>query len=144
MSNPLYENVKAKVEASSLARDQFGNNPLEWHEDLLETERLRSLEVAKVFADLFARIIPAIANFGGAVDRARFANTLSTLDEKNLAAFGLQRTDLPGFVAGFVETRKNRLTSPNPARASKKPPDTAARFMSFRAGASPVCAIRRG
>jgi len=120
MSNPLYENVKAKVEASSLARDQFGNNPLEWHEDLLEAERLRSLEVAKVFADLFARIIPAIANFGGAVDRARFANTLSTLDEKNLAAFGLQRTDLLGFVAGFVEDANKSVNQPESRQGVKK------------------------
>ena len=119
MSNPLYENVKAKVEASSLARDQFGNNPLDWHEDLLEAERLRSLEVARVFADLFARIIPAIANFGGAVDRARFANTVSTLDEKNLAAFGLQRTDLPGFVAGFVEDAKKSVNQPESRQGVK-------------------------
>lgn len=120
MSNPLYENVKVKVEASSLARDQFGNNPLDWHEDLLEAERLRSLEVARVFADLFARIIPAIANFGGAVDRARFANTLSTLGEKNLAAFGLQRTDLPGFGTGFVEDAKISVNQPESRQGVKK------------------------
>jgi len=29
MSNPLYEQVKAKVEGSSLARIKFGGNPLD-------------------------------------------------------------------------------------------------------------------
>lgn len=120
MSNPLYENVKAIVEASSLAQDQFGNSPLDWHENLLEAERLRSLEVARVFADLFARIISAVANFGGAVDRARSANALSALDEKSLENIGLNRADLPGFVAGFVEDAQKSVAQSESRQGVKK------------------------
>ena len=102
MSNPLYEQVKARVEASSLAQGNFGANPLGWHKDLLEAERLRSMAVARVFANLFSKSFASFAILGGALDRARSANALSKLDETSLADIGLKRSDLPAFVAGYV------------------------------------------
>jgi uncharacterized protein YjiS (DUF1127 family) len=102
MSNPLYEQLKTKVEASPLAQDKFGVNPLGWRQDFSEAERLRSLAVAGAFSNLFSNIFETISNFGETLDRARLANALSKLDEARLADIGLNRTDLPAYVAGYV------------------------------------------
>lgn len=102
MSNPLYEQLKTKVEASSLTHDRFDANHLDWHEDLLEAERLRSLAIARIFANLFSKGLASLSTFGGALERARSANALSKMDGNRLAKFGLDRTDLPAFVAGYV------------------------------------------
>lgn len=116
MSNPLYKQVQEKVAASSLARGQFGNDPTDWHEDVLLAERLRSLAVARFFAGCFA----ALANFGGAIDRARTANMLVTLDEAELSNFGLKRTDLPGFVAGVVQDAQETIKRFEVHRSDRK------------------------
>ncbi|NQU70298.1 MAG: hypothetical protein HQ514_07095 [Rhodospirillales bacterium] len=109
MSNPLYEQVKVKVEASSLAQGQPGSNPLDWHDDVLKAERLRSLAVAAAFGKLFSKCFSAFSGFGGTVDRAYTANRLSTLDESSLTKTGFKRTDLPGYVAGYVESAQNSI-----------------------------------
>jgi hypothetical protein len=110
MSNPLYEQVKVKVDASPLARDQSGfDHPLDWHNDVLAAERLRSLAVAAAFGKLFSKFFSAFSGFGGAVDRAHTANSLMPLDEPMLAKIGLKRTDLPGYIAGYVESAQNSI-----------------------------------
>lgn len=102
MSNPLYEQLKTKVDASSLTQDKIESNHLDWHEDYLEAERLRSLAVARMFANLFSKSLASFSTFGGALDRARSTNALSKMDENGLAKIGLSRTDLPAFVAGYM------------------------------------------
>lgn len=120
MSNPLYEQVKVKVEASPLAQGRSGSNPMDWHNDVLAAERLRSLAVAGAFGKLFSKCFSAFAGFGGAVNRARTANSLSTLDEPALAKVGLKRSDLPGYVAGYVESAQNSIKLFEARQSAKK------------------------
>jgi len=115
MSNPLYEQVKLKVEASPLAQASSGRNPFAWREELYQAERIRSLAVARAFSNLFMNICSAIANLDGAVNRARTANSLSKLEETRLADIGLKRSDLPGYVAGIVQDAKKSI-SESPSR----------------------------
>jgi hypothetical protein len=122
MSNPLYEQVKAKVEASSFAADQSADFPLNWHDYVRKAEHLRSASVARVIGNLFSRMVSVFSGAGGPggpggmVERARTANALSALDEADLAKLGLKQTDLPGYVAGqATQPRKPADQSPTKA-----------------------------
>lgn len=97
MSNRLDVTDKTKVET------QMGlGHRADQHFELNRAERLRAEAVGRMLGSLFTSIGGALGRFRETLARARRANELAALDDHMLSDIGMQRSDIPAFVAGQI------------------------------------------
>lgn len=104
MSNRLYTNDSNKSEV----RSDLGFDA-DWQTEIRRAEVQRAEVLGELIGKAFNGIRAMFSNFGQAIARARTAGELSALDDKTLADIGLNRSDIPGFVAGHIQLARDSI-----------------------------------